>query len=42
MKRFSALPADERRKMGLRGREHMEQTFDKKIVVENTLKELGV
>ena len=42
MKRFSALPADERRKLGLRGREHMEQTFDKKIVVGNTLKELGV
>ena len=42
MKRFSALSADERRKMGLRGREHMEQTFDKKIVVGNTLKELGV
>lgn len=42
MKRFSALPADERRKMGTRGREHMEKVFDKKIVVENTLKELGV
>ena len=42
MKRFSALPADERRKMGLRGRQHMEQKFDKKIVVGNTLKELGV
>jgi galacturonosyltransferase len=42
MKRFSALPADERRKMGARGREHMEKVFDKKIVVGNTLKELGV
>ena len=42
MKRFSTLPADERRKMGTRGREHMEKVFDKRIVVENTLKELGV
>ena len=41
MKRFSALPADERRKMGIHGREHMEKVFDKKIVVKNTLKELG-
>lgn len=40
MKRFSALPADERRKMGLRGREHMEQTFDKKIVVNSTIERL--
>lgn len=42
MKRFSALPVDRREQMGIRGRQHMEQTFDKKIVVGNTLKELGV
>lgn len=42
MKHFCTLPVDQREQMGKRGRRHMEQTFDKKIVVGNTLKELGV
>ncbi len=42
MKRFCTLPRTARQQMGLRGREHMEKVFDKKIVVGNTLKELGV
>lgn len=40
MKKFSLLTYDERRNMGLLGRKHMENNFDKKKVVEETLKEL--
>lgn len=40
MKKFIELSYDERKKMGLVGRKHMENVFDKKIVVEDTIKEL--
>lgn len=42
MKRFCALPGTRRKQMGIRGRKHMEDVFDKKKVVEKTMKELGV
>lgn len=37
MKEFSELPYEERRMMGLAGRKHMEDVFDKKKVVEETI-----
>ncbi len=40
MKEFLALSYEERRQMGLVGRKHMEQVFDKKKVVEETLARL--
>ena len=35
--RFAALPYEEKRQMGIRGRQHMKAVFDKEIVVRNTL-----
>lgn len=40
MKEFSELSYEERKAMGLASRKHMEDVFDKRIVVENTIKEL--
>lgn len=40
MKSFTELSYEERKAMGLASRKHMEEIFDKKIVVENTIKEL--
>ena len=40
MKKFSELSYEERKAMGLASRKHMEKIFDKKIVVEDTIKEL--
>ena len=42
MMRFAALPYEEKREMGLRGREYMVERFDKKKVVEETLRYLGL
>ena len=42
MKRFAERSREECECMGLRGRHHMEDVFDKKKVVEKTMKELGV
>lgn len=42
MKRFLAMSQGERETMGLAGRRHMEETFDKKKVVSETLKGLGL
>lgn len=41
MKKFAELPYEERRKMGLYGRKHMEEVFDKKKVVFITLNKVG-
>ena len=40
MKRFIALPPEERRAMGEAGHRHMEAHFDKKVVVERTIERL--
>lgn len=40
MKKFAELPYEERRAMGLAGRKHMEEVFDKKKVVEETIMSL--
>ena len=40
MKRFCALSMEERRAMGLAGRKRMEAVFDRKRVVEETIKRL--
>ena len=40
MKHFLSLPHEEKARMGLAGRAHMEAVFDKKKVVEATVKEL--
>ena len=40
MKAFTELSQDERRAMGLAGRKIMEAKFDKKKVVEETIKHL--
>lgn len=37
MKRMIGLPRSQREQMGLAGRRHMEEVFDKKKVVEETL-----
>ncbi|MCR4674809.1 MAG: glycosyltransferase, partial [Lachnospiraceae bacterium] len=42
MKKFCMLNYDERRKMGLFGRTRMEKIFDKKIVVAETIKAMGI
>ena len=42
MKRFLMLDSVARGAMGLAGRRHMEQTFDKKKVVAETMKGLGI
>lgn len=40
MKKFTKLSYDERKAMGLAGRKHMEEVFDKKKVVEDTIRRL--
>lgn len=40
MKRFIALPMDQRKAMGEVGRRHMEDNFDKKVVVARTIERL--
>lgn len=40
MKRFTELPYEERKAMGLAGRKRMENAFDKKIVVKETIMKL--
>ena len=40
MKKFTELPYEERKRMGLVGRKHMEKVFDKRKVVESTLEKL--
>lgn len=40
MKKFTELSYEERKAMGLAGRKHMEEVFDKKKVVEETVKYL--
>ncbi|MGM9929602.1 MAG: glycosyltransferase family 4 protein, partial [Bacillus sp. (in: firmicutes)] len=40
MKNFAELSYEDRKAMGLAGRKHMEEVFDKKIVVERTLMHL--
>lgn len=40
MKNFTELTHEEQKKMGLEGRRHMENTFDKKKVVETTIKKI--
>lgn len=42
MKRFCEMTNEERRAMGVAGRTHMEQVFDKKKVVAATMKGLGL
>lgn len=41
MKAFLALPREEKVRMGAEGRKRMENLFDKRVVVEKTVKELG-
>lgn len=40
MKKFTELTYEEQKKMGLEGRRHMENTFDKNKVVEMTIKKI--
>ena len=40
MKKFAELPYEERKAMGLAGRKHMEEVFDKKKVISETLVQL--
>lgn len=40
MKKFTELTYEEQKKMGLEGRRHMENTFDKNKVVETTVKKI--
>lgn len=40
MKRFCELPWEQKRNMGLKGRKHMEDTFDKEKVVEETIRQI--
>lgn len=42
MKKFVELPYEDRKAMGLAGRKHMEEVFDKKKVVEETIQKLGL
>lgn len=42
LERFLQLSSEERRKMGIAGREKMEQEFDKKNVVEATMKAMEI
>lgn len=42
LERFIALSQAERREMGLRGREKVEREFDRQIVVDAYLKEIGI
>ena len=38
MKKMALMPRNERTQMGLDGREKMERQFDKKLVVQNTIR----
>ena len=40
MKQFTKLSYNQRKAMGLAGRKHMEEVFDKKKVVEDTIRHL--
>lgn len=40
MKKFSELSYDEKKKMGLAARKHMEKYFDKKVIVSQTLEKI--
>lgn len=40
MKKFTVLSNEDRKAMGLAGREHMEEYFDKKVVIERTMSKL--
>ena len=40
MKRFCELPWEQKRSMGQKGRKHMEDTFDKEKVVEETIRQI--
>lgn len=40
MKKFTVLSNEDRKAMGLAGREHMEECFDKKAVIERTMSKL--
>ena len=40
MKKFTVLSNEDRKAMGLAGREHMEECFDKKVVIERTMSKL--
>lgn len=40
MKLFVNLPYEQKEKMGLLGRKHMENNFDKKIIIEETMKSI--
>lgn len=42
MKRFIELPTEAKKEMGLRGRAHMEDVFDKNKVVEETIRHLNL
>ena len=42
MKQFISLPYEKRAAMGIAGRKHMEENFDKKIIVAQTLKGLDL
>ena len=42
MKKMIALSTEEREKMGLAGREHMQKVFDKRKVVDETVKAFGL
>ena len=42
MRRFIELPYEERKQMGVLGRQRMVEIFDKNKVVEKTLKEIGL
>ena len=42
MKKFVMLPCDIRKAMGLAGRKHMENLFDKRVVVRETIEAIGM
>lgn len=42
MRAFCGLSVEERRNMGRAGRKHMEEVFDKRKVVEDTVEALGL
>lgn len=42
MKQFAKLSYDQRKEMGLAGRKHMENLFDKRVVVRETIEAIGM
>ena len=42
MKQFAKLSYDQRKEMGLAGRKHMENLFDKRVVVRETIEAIGL